>query len=174
MFLTKIAKLGLAFGIVFAIANTGSASLIAYYPMDETTTSIGATVADLSGASPNRDAKVAADGTGTGPLVGQPPANRGSVFSYSFNSQATNQNYFDTPSLSNTAANAFFQRDTPFTYAVWLKPTTDQIVNPTVIGITGNGFDLQLAPATGANWALKLAGFNSPAPTLTSTIATIP
>lgn len=174
MFLTKIAKVSLAFGIVIAMVNTASATLIAYYALDETTTSIGATVADTSGASLNRNAKVETDASGTGPLVGQPPANGGSGFSYTFDSQATNKNYFDTPSLSNTAANAFFQRDTPFTYAVWLMPTADQFANPTVIGITGNGFDFQLAPASGTNWALKLAGFNAPTPTLTSSIATIP
>ena len=176
MFLTRIAKVGLAFGFTFAIANTGSAALIAYYAMDETANpSLGTTVVDSSGASINRNATMATDapGVGTGAIVGEPPANGGSggLYSYTFNSQATNKNFFNTPSY--TAANAFFTRDIPLTYAVWLKPTATQLSNATVIGITGNGYDFQLAPA-GSNWALKLQGFNSPAPGLTSTIATIP
>jgi hypothetical protein len=173
MFLTRIARVSLAFGIAFALANSASAALIAYYAMDEAVNpSLGTTVVDSSGASINRNATMNTDapGVGTGAIVGEPPAN-GGLYSYTFNSQATNKNFFNTPSY--TAANAFFTRDIPLTYAVWLKPTATQLSNATVIGITGNGYDFQLAPA-GSNWALKLQGFNAPAPGLTSIVATIP
>jgi hypothetical protein len=71
----------------------------------------------------------------------------------------------------NNGSTNILSRDSAFTYALWLKPGATQMApTTTVIGTTGHGYQLQIVQS-GSNWALKLANHNSPAPSLTSTIA---
>src|SRR4051794_10125245 len=63
---SRIATAGLVAGLVVALANTGFAVLVGYFPLNENNNpSLGTTVADASGGS--QDGLMSSDGT---PMVG--------------------------------------------------------------------------------------------------------
>lgn len=156
-------------GLLLVMAQTSSASLVGYYPMNETVNpSLGTSIADASGNS--RNGTVYSDATGTGPIVGVASANAGLYgTAYDFPAAQTDENYGYISGYGT-----LLTRDTALTYAAWIKPSATQIATGAAfIATNGNGYSFLLSPS-GSDWALKLAGYNPPQPTLTSTLATLP
>jgi hypothetical protein len=170
MFLTTIAKVSLAFGIVVALA-TSSAALMGYYPLNELNNpSIATTVADASGGA--HDGIVTSDAIppGTGAVEGIASANTGLYqTAYNFSTASTELDYVDI----NTTF-TFLTRDGALSYAAWIKPSATQDFQlPTFIGTPGSAFDFRIAqPASGPGWNLRLQSGNSAAGVATT--ATIP
>ena len=136
----------LTLNMVFAMANSGSATLLHYYPMNETVNpSTGTTVADL-GTTP-----VTATALGTvGPVVGVASANAG-LFGTAFNFNSSDQGGVDLLTRFPGTSNVGGASDA-YTVAAWIKPAAIQQAAAAILGSfsTNRGIDLRLVNGTGA------------------------
>jgi hypothetical protein len=154
------------------MAKISWGALILNYSMDELVNpSVGTTMIDDSGSS--RNATVYSDNPSVpaqvGPTVGVPSVNAALYgTAYNFTNQGTDMSYGWTTGAYGT----LLTRDTALTYAAWVRPVATQGAGPTIIGSNGNGYSFLLSPS-GQNWALQLAGYNAPNPSLVS-LATLP
>ena len=169
MFLTRIAKVGLAFAIVFAMANTGSAGLIGQYHLDELNgTAVGTTVFDTSPSLKN--GITASDGViPVGPTEGIASVNPIYGTAYSFDA-FTNQSYVDINPVGSGLT-----RDSALTYAAWIKPSSTQLGFSSFIATTGKGYDFRVITDGSGGWNLRLASANSDASlAFTTSLGSIP
>jgi hypothetical protein len=142
---SRFATTGLIAGVVFGLANTGTAALIGYYAMNETNNpSVGTGVADSSPSVQN--GTMLSDAVPTvGATEGIASVNPFYGTAFSFNASSTDLNYVDVNPFAGLT------RDGALTYAMWIKPGATQLSEPTMIGSNGRGYDLRLAPS-GSDW----------------------
>lgn len=161
----RIASASLVAGLVFAIANAGSAALIGYYAMNETNSpSAGTSVGDSSLSLQN--GAMASDAIpAVGAAEGIASVNPFYGTAFSFNAATTDLNYVDINPFTGLT------RDGALTYAMWIKPGASQLSEPTMIGSNGRGYDLRVAPS-GSDWSVAFKNGTSVFSLITSATVT--
>lgn len=152
MCVNRVIRIGLV-SIICAMANVASATLVGYYGLNETDTSLNSVVADSS-----------PDHLNPGKYLGEvaptsiPSVNAASYgTAVHFTSTSLNTSYADLAPFINGIA-----QNSAFTYTAWINPDAVQRANPTIIGnLNSNqrGYDLRIALPTdgdGSVWNLKL------------------